>query len=193
MDSFSPCGLLLPFWLGKVMSALLGAVWMVPRLVWVFPGNSWHFHPCPAPLPFLAIPSPPSPGGRCWAAIPEPARREQLIKERVWQLCTWSKQTDAGEALPVLPWPRHAHACCSQKTTPGLVADRAVLPWLCCILCLVTKATYPIAAVIRCIGNASVFITCCQCSFVGTSACNFQNFIGGGFLISFVCFFCFFF
>lgn len=93
MDSFSPCGLLLPFWLGKVMAALLGAVWMVPSLVWVFPGNSWHFHPCPAPLPFLAIPSPPSPGGKCWAAIPEPARREQLIKEGVWQLCALSKQS----------------------------------------------------------------------------------------------------
>uniref|UniRef100_A0A803VX87 Alpha/beta hydrolase domain-containing protein 17C n=1 Tax=Ficedula albicollis TaxID=59894 RepID=A0A803VX87_FICAL len=31
MDSFSPCGLLLPVWLGKVMAALLGTEWMVPR------------------------------------------------------------------------------------------------------------------------------------------------------------------
>lgn len=47
----------------------------------------------------------------------------------------------------------------------------------------------PVAAVIRCIGNADVFVMCSQCSFVGTLASNFQNFIGGGFLIPFVDFF----
>lgn len=32
MDCFSPGGLLLPFWLGKAMAALLRAVWIVPGL-----------------------------------------------------------------------------------------------------------------------------------------------------------------
>lgn len=207
MPEGSDHGLLLtlwaPSWLGRVMAALSRAVWAVPGLGFpcqLFllchpkPGlYSWHFHPCPAPLPFLATPSPPAQVGG--VGLPFPAtRREQSTNLAIW--CFWGR-TAAGEALLLqvrlcsccrsLPWPlcvlpappQQPPRCCGWQSCVALAVLYLVFPYL----------AYPVAAVIRCIGNADVFITCRRCSFVGTLASNFQNFIGGGFLIPFVDFF----
>lgn len=197
MDCFSPYGLLLPSWLGKVMAALWRAVWIVPALG--FPCllchpepalYSWHFHPCPAPLPFLAAPSA-QPGWELLGCHSQPARREQLrilAALCFWgsSCCRWGFARAAGlcpgPAVSVPAAPKQPPQSCGWQSCVALAVLYLVFRYY-------SDLTYPVAAVIRCIGNADVFITCCRCSFVGTLASNFQNFVGGGFLISFVDFF----
>lgn len=125
MDCFSPCGLL-PSWLGKVMAALWRAVWIVPALG--FPCllchpepalYSWHFHPCPAPLPFLAAPSA-QPGWELLGCHSQPARREQL--RILAALCFWGSSCcrwGFARAAGLCPGPAVC-ACCSQTATPVL-------------------------------------------------------------------------
>lgn len=122
MDSFSPCGLLLPFWLGREWLLCQGQCGWCPgwfgfslSALPVVPSRAsalfLAFPPSPCSSAIPGHPISPSPGGRCLAAIPKP-RREQFIKEGVWQLCALSKQTlqvrlcCPGPAVPVPAVPK---------------------------------------------------------------------------------------
>lgn len=215
MDCCSPCRPLLPFWLGKGMATPLRCSPDRARFGFsLLAIIICHLSQCfllgvSTFLAFLPIPSHPISAALSHArmggvVVPFLSQRGGSTQQAsgVWQLCASDRAneqvqrfaTAAGQpALPSLCAAVVSVACSSETASSQVLwPKKAVQRWLCCIFLscvwVVKQLIYPIAEVIKCIWNANVLITCRWCSFADTVAAGFQNYTGGGLLVSFAFF-----